>query len=283
MLPAPLYCFERNSVTIFMIMSINFVKIFFLFLVVVFGSSCLNTQRATYFNNAQEANVTPSSQDAVLPLIQKNDILNVTISSLNAEASAIFNLPVSSNSNMPTNTSVAGGQSGVGYLVNAEGNIQMPVLGNIKVAGLTSQAIKDNITAMILERKLLIDPIVFVHQLNYEVTVLGEVGRPTVINVPNEKISLLKALGIAGDITIYGKKDNVLLIREINGKRQVKRVNLNEASFLTSSFYYLQPNDVVYVEPTKDRVASVSAFKQNLPTLLSALSVVLISLQLLKK
>jgi polysaccharide export outer membrane protein len=159
----------------------------------------------------------------------------------------------------------------------------LPILGNIKAAGVTRKQLKTDITNMILDKKLLIDPIVTVRFLNYEVTVLGEVTHPTVISVPNERITLLKALGLAGDITIYGRKDNVLLIREIDGKRKIKRINLNSRNFLTSSYYYLQPNDVVYVEANKEKVAAASRNPQLLPTILSGLSVVAVVItQLIK-
>jgi polysaccharide export outer membrane protein len=131
---------------------------------------------------------------------------------------------------------------------------------------------------MILDKKLLIDPIVNIRHLNFEVTVIGEVGKPSVITVPSEKISLLKALGLAGDITIYGKKDNVLVIRETGLYRKVKHVDLNSKNFLNSPYYYLLPNDVVYVEPNKDKVASVGRARQMLPALLSGLSVIVIVL-----
>jgi polysaccharide export outer membrane protein len=250
-------------------------------MMVTFSISCTNTKKTTYFNNARDESVTPSLEDATMPLIHKSDILSITITSPNEKASALFNLPNTySNNNTVTNTN---GQSGAGYLVNSDGFIQLPGLGDIKVAGSTSKEVKDLITGMLLEKKLLIDPIVNIRHLNYEVTVLGEVGKPAVINVPSEKISLLKAIGLAGDITIFGKKDNVLLIREVNGKRQVKRIDLNSVNFLTSPYYYLQPNDLVYVEANKDKVASSSALRQTLPTLLAALSVVLITIQLIKK
>ncbi|MDN3655846.1 polysaccharide biosynthesis/export family protein [Ferruginibacter paludis] len=247
----------------------------------LFMVACTNTKKTTYFNNAQDAVIVPNLSDTIMPIIQKNDILSITITSPNEKASALFNLPNSSfNSSTITSTN---GQSGAGYLVNSEGYIQVPGLGAIKVAGRTSNEVKNIIIDMLTNQKLLLDPIVNIRHLNYEVTVLGEVGKPAVINVPSEKISLLKAIGLAGDITIFGKKDNVLLIREISGKRVVKRVNLNEASFLTSPYYYLQPNDLVYVEANKDKVALSSSFRQSLPTLLSALSVVLITIQLIKK
>jgi polysaccharide export outer membrane protein len=102
---------------------------------------------------------------------------------------------------------------------------------------------------------------------------LGEVNKPTVINVPSEKISIMKALGLAGDITIYGKKENVLLIREKAGMRTVTRLNLNDKNFLTSPYYYLQPNDVVYVQPNERKILNANRNQQLLPTILSVLSI----------
>jgi len=254
----------------------TYIKIISLALVVIYGSSCVDTRKSTYFRDAEEATISTRFEDTVSPVIQKNDILSVIITSLNSEASSIFNISTNTNSSLVTNN--GSGQVGSGYLVNSDGNIQLPILGYIPVAGRTTKDVKESITAILLEKKLLIDPIVTIHHLNYEVTVIGEVGKPSVINVPSEKISLLKALGLAGDITIYGRKENVLLIREINGKRKVKRLDLNSPDFLTSPYYYLQPNDVVYVEANKNKIASASATKQTLPIILSGLSLVLLAL-----
>lgn len=236
--------------------------------------SCVSTRDIGYFSNAKEMEYPPIQ--SVEAVIQPNDILSISISSLNPEASAVFNMA----NNHPSNDV----QSNVnntqlsGYLVNAEGDIQLPMLGNVKAVGLTKKALKEKITLAINEKKLLVDPIVSIRHLNFEVTVIGEVGRPTVIQVPNEKISLMSALGQAGDITVYGKKDNVLVIREIDGKKTVKRIDLHKAAFLNSPYYYLRPNDIVYVEPNKDKLASVSRGRQMLPALLSGLSVVIIVL-----
>ena len=240
---------------------------------VVFFSSCVTTKSSTYFYNISDTSFS-RAVEAVEPTIQKNDILSITISSLNAEASAVFN---TTNDKVVSATTATGtnAQSG-GYLVNSDGDVQLPILGNIKAAGLTNKQLKEHITKLLVDKKLLLDPIVNVRHLNFEVTVIGEVGHPTVITVPNEKISLLKALGLAGDITIYGKKDNVLLVREVDGKKMVRRINLNSEDFMTSPYYYLQPNDVIYVEPTKDKVASVSHSQQLLPAILTGLSVVVI-------
>ena len=253
----------------------------FLSLFVFAFTSCVSTQKATYFNDAGDTTFVIRSDDAADAPILKNDILSVTISSANAEASALFN---TSNNYNTSSTSSAGTQTNVsGSLVNSDGFIQLPILGNIKAAGISRKQLKADITTLILDKKLLIDPIVTIRYLNFEVTVLGEVAHPTVINVPNEKISLVKALGLAGDITVYGKKDNVLLIRENDGKRKIKRINLNSKNFLTSSYYYLQPNDVIYVEANKEKVAQASRNQALLPTILSGLSVIAVVLtQLIK-
>src|SRR5690606_12091797 len=124
-----------------------------------------------------------------------------------------------------------------GYLVGSDGTIQMPYLGKIKAAGLTQDQLKDNITNMILAKKILIEPLVEIRYLNFEITVLGEVARPTVITVNSDKISLLKALGLAGDLTIYGKRENVLLVREEGGAKKTRHIDLNSPDFFNSPYY----------------------------------------------
>jgi len=128
------------------------------------------------------------------------------------------------------------------------------------------------ITNQLVEKKLLFDPIVNIRYLNYRVTVLGEVAHPGVINVPDEQITILEAIGQAGDLTIYGKRDNVLLIRMENGTKKIARLNLNSSHIFTSPYYFLKTNDVVYVEPGKTKIIAASPERQFLPTILSGLS-----------
>ena len=251
------------------------VSLMLLFQFILFFSSCISTKNSVYLNNAIDSSCLQMPVEAD-NLIQNNDILSIAITSLNPDASALFN--TTNNLVISSTSSVGNNSQSSGYLVNSEGFVQLPILGNIQAAGLSKNQLKNNITQMVLDKKLLIDPIVNIRHLNFEVTVIGEVGHPTVINVPNEKISLLKALGLAGDITIYGKKDNVLVIRETQGNKKVKHVDLNSKDFLTSPYYYLLPNDVVYVEPNKDKVASVGRGRQLVPALLSGLSVIVIVL-----
>ena len=124
----------------------------------------------------------------------------------------------------------------------------------------------------------MVDPIVNVRFLNFRVTVLGEVAKPTVVSVANERISILEAIGLAGDLTIYAKRDNILLIREENNERIVKRVNLNNSDIFNSPYYYLKTNDIVYAEPNKAKISSSSTIRQVLPIVLSSLSLVAIVL-----
>ena len=245
-------------------------------LISVIATSCVNTRKAIYFNGLNDGTIT-SQTPVPESVIQKNDLLSISVTSLNPEASAIFNSP---NISVPNNTSISGQVYGtntmLGYLVSSEGMIQYPILGSLRAEGLTKEQLTENIKKKILDQKLLNDPIVSIRFLNFRITVLGEVKNPTVVNVPNEKISLLEAIGLAGDLTIYAKRDNILVIREENNNKTIKRINLNSEELLTSPFYYLKSNDIVYVEPNKAKVASAGRGQQWIPAVLSGLSVIVV-------
>jgi polysaccharide export outer membrane protein len=254
----------------------------------LFMPSCINTKKAIYFNNIQDT-VLKNSNFNTEPVIQKSDLLNITVSSLNPEASLIFNTPnVVAATSASTSGAVgamggAAGMSGasgggatqlIGYLVSQEGSINFPVLGALPVEGLTKKQLERKIAQTLIDKRLLVDPIVNVRFLNFRVTVLGEVARPTTINVTNERISILEALGLAGDLTIFAKRDNVLLIREVDSSKIIKRLDLNSDKILSSPYYYLKTNDVVYVEPNNAKIASTSRTQQLLPIILSGLSLI---------
>lgn len=231
--------------------------------------SCASTKDTVYFNNQKDAIIKASNLSSK-NLIQPNDILSIAVTSLNPAATELFNKP---NSSYVSTSSVTGANlQSPGYLVSDDGNIQFPVLGTMKIIGMTTNELREKITGELLSRKLLVDPIVIVRQLNFKVSVLGEVGHPSVVNVPSEKISLLEALGLAGDITIYGRKDNVMIIREEEGEKKIKRINLNTSDIFTSDYYYLKSNDIVYVEANKAKVASSKRSATLIPIVLSALS-----------
>lgn len=247
--------------------------------IVVFMTSCVNTRKATYFDGLKDGIITSNTQ-VPETVIEKNDLLSISVSSLNQEASAIFNTPnvYSYNLNGITTNSL------MGYLVSNDGTIQFPLLGSLKASGLTEAQLKEMITKKLVDQKLLTDPIVTVRFLNFRVTVLGEVSHPTVLSVPNEKISLLEAIGLAGDLTIYARRDNVLVLRENeNGDKVIKRIDLNSTELLSSPYYYLKSNDIVYVEPNKSKVASAGRGQQWIPALLSGLSLVAIVVDRLVK
>jgi polysaccharide export outer membrane protein len=232
-------------------------------------SSCVNTKKSTYFYGSIDGTI---ATETSVPesFIQKNDILSIAVSSPNPEATAMFNPQIVSGSyNQSLSTDQA---SNTGYLVNSEGFIQFPILGNIKAAGLTKANLEDSISTTLLQKGLLRDPVISIRFLNFRVTVLGEVNKPSVVTMPNEKLSLLEALGLAGDITIYGNRQNIMVIREENQQKIIKRLNLNSSELFTSPYYYLKSNDIVYVEPNKAKVASTSRSTQWLPLLLSGLS-----------
>jgi len=235
---------------------------FTLMLSLTFCISCTSSKKIAYFQNAQDAE-SRSILGKIEAPIQKNDILNITISSLSPKDDIQYN-------RMDNTTK--------GYLVNNDGYIQMPKLGNVAAAGFTKKQLTENITNIILAQKEILNPVVEIRHLNFEVTVLGEVANPTVITVPSEQITIVKALALAGDLTIFGKRDNVLLIREEGGKRLTKHINLNSVDLLSSPYYNLKPNDVVYVEPNKTKIASTNRSQQIIPVVLSGISILILVL-----
>lgn len=168
-----------------------------------------------------------------------------------------------------------------GLLVDTRGEIEVPKLGKIKAVGKTKAAL-----ALLLQKSLLAylkDPVVIIRFMNYRVTVLGEVARPSTVAIQNERISILEALGMCGDLTIYGNRSNILLIHENNGVKELHRINLNNTSLFSSPYYYLQSNDVLYVEPNKAKAYSSTATPVILPNILAGLSLILILISTLRK
>ena len=223
-------------------------------------ASCTGSKNVAYFQNLEQVNLEKSTglYDA---RIMPKDMLTITVSTLTPEAAAPFNLIVGSSVSS-TGSLTSGAGSLQGYLVDNEGNINFPVVGSIHVGGLTKTECQDLIVEKI--KPYLAEsekPIVTVRMSSYHVTVIGEVNKAAVIPVTTEKMSIIEALAEAGDLTIYGKRDNVVLIREgATGKKEYHRINLNDANLFASPYYYLQQNDVVYVEPNamKARTASVN-------------------------
>jgi len=174
-------------------------------------------------------------------------------------------------------TNSGGSTKVTGYLVGQDGLIRFPILGNIQAAGKSKKEVRNQITAMLIDRQLLIEPIVDIRYLNYKISILGEVKDPSVLTIDNERISILEALGLVGDITIYGRRDNVSLIREENGMKIIHRLDLTSNQIFESPYYYLQSNDIIYVEPNKGKIAGASELKQWIPVILSAISLAVVT------
>ena len=196
-------------------------------------------------------------QDVIL---KPGDLLTITVNSNTPEAAQPFNLPLlpageSMNSYGMAKSTISGGAGLQNYLVDIEGNINFPILGKLKVSGMKKNDLLAMLKSKIYPFFMKEEPIVTVRFANYKVSILGEVNRPGAYNVDNEKLDLFEAIAIAGDLTIYGRRDNVLLIREDeNGKRTTLRIDLRDKRLIDSPYFYLQQNDVLYIQPNNPRL-----------------------------
>lgn len=196
-------------------------------------------------------------------LIQPQDQLSIVVSSRNPELAAPLNKPVASYQAGSEITSTGGGyQRILGYTVDNNGDINFPVLGTIHAAGLNRWELQEAIQNKIKKEGIILDPIVTVEFMNFKISVMGEVNSPGTYNVTGDKITLFGALSLARDLTIYGRRDNVTVIREQNGKRNIYKLDLRDSDIFSSPAYYLQQNDVVYVYPNSVR-AGQSTINEN--------------------
>ena len=227
--------------------------------VTLFLSSCGSVKNVAYIQNSDDVDLTRSDYlyDA---RIMPKDILTITVNTVNPEASAPFNLVVRNTLNPNSSNIGTSGGSLQTYLVDNHGRIEFPVLGSLEVGGLTKsqceKMIHDKIMPYLNAAE---NPVVTVRMSNYKISVIGEVGRPGMFTVGNEKINIFEALAQAGDLTIYGVRDKVKLIREHeDGHKEVHTLNLNDTEIIKSPYYYLQQNDIVYVEPNKVKARNSS-------------------------
>ena len=249
--------------------------------VVLVMDSCVDSKKLAYFNNILRDTTTQMQAVPVLFKINKGDLLQVTIVSLDAQAMAVlnqtngFSVASSSSSGVPTAAAPV-----TGNLVDDKGIITLPLIGKIKADSLTKEQLASLITRELIDKKIALDPIVTVRIINYKITVLGEVAHPGVIPVPNEKITLPEAIGLAGDLTIYGRRDNVLLVRLVGDKLVYRRFSLNNDRMFAKDLYYLQNNDLIYVEANKAKAGLSERSTQTIPIYLSVLSLLTILLTL---
>ncbi|MEZ4788035.1 MAG: polysaccharide biosynthesis/export family protein [Flavobacterium haoranii] len=227
--------------------------------------SCASREKLVYLQNEFNAQNVTQFQTRIQP----DDVLMIIISSENPEVAAPYNLKnVVLQSNSEESSQMQRTQT---YIVDVEGNIEFPVLGKVKLGGLSKEEAVNYIKNLLKDHVK--DAVVNLRILNYKISVLGEVNRPGTFSIPSERVTVLEALGKAGDLTIYGKRKNVLLIREENGVISTHRLDLTKSDIVNSPYYYLAQNDVVYVEPNKTKINS-SAVGPNIAIGISALSLV---------
>ncbi|MGL3001257.1 polysaccharide biosynthesis/export family protein [Flavobacterium sp. RSSB_23] len=248
-----------------------------LFLIVLFLSSCSSNKQVLYYQDSDTVpqNIASKSYEITF---QPDDLLMIVVSAENQEVAAPFNLTtVNVRSSAQPNLAI-GQETQQLYLVDVHGNIQFPVLGAVKVAGLTRTQLLQDLQNKI--GKYIQNPIITIRLNNFKVSLQGEVNAPGTYTVDTERITLIEALSKARDLTIYGKRNNVLVIRELDGVKTFNRIDLTKADFVHSPFYYLAQNDVVYVEPNKVRVNS-SAVGPNTGVIISATSLLITLIALL--
>ena len=248
---------------------------FILVLLVALMTSCSAPKNVAYLWNSNDVDLS-QSQYLYDARIMPKDILTITVNTVNPEAAAPFNLLVQRTLSSSSTTVGGSGASLQTYLVDNEGGIDFPVLGHLTVGGLTKdeceKLIHDKIKPYLNASE---NPVVTVRMSSYSISVLGEVNRPGSYQVSREKINVLEALAQAGDLTIYGVRENVKLIREdAKGQKQIHILNLNDAELLKSPYYYLQQNDIVYVEPNKVKARN-SSIGQSTTLWISATSILI--------
>lgn len=226
---------------------------------------CASNKPFVYFNDVNKADSGIMQNAAPALLVQPGDILQVTISTLDKDISAFFN-----PSAIAAGTSAAGSSIQQGYLVDRSGFIDLPMIGKLKVANNSTEQVNEIIRSEV--NKSLKNAFVATRIVNFKVSVLGDVAKPGSFNVANERITVLEALSLAGDMNITATRDDIMLIRDVEGKQTYHSISLNDSKLLGSPYYYLKNNDVLYVKPGPNKSFSSTRGFQLLPIALSALS-----------
>jgi polysaccharide export outer membrane protein len=259
----------------------NQIRIIALFFILFF-TSCSANKEVIYFQDIQNIKKSSVENSAPYkePLIQPDDNLSINIFTLSPLTGAIINqaaaAPILGGN---ANTAVAGQVTG--FVVDKNGDVELALAGKIKVGGLTTYEAREIIRERVV--KFYNEPNVQVRFANFKVSVLGEVNAPSTYNMPNEKVTIMDALSLAGDLTIYGRRNNVLVVRDINGKKHYEHLDLNSSEIFNSDFFYLRQNDLVYVEPNKARSnANNAAQMQLIGIITSVVSVLILAVSALR-
>jgi polysaccharide export outer membrane protein len=247
----------------------------FIFALVISGFSCSSYKKVPYFKDLRRDSIVVENVNNYSPLtIQPADILGVNVTSRNPESSSIFNYNLNrvngSSYDQSSNNPVTG------YLVDSKGAIQLPLLGNVKVAGLTSSQLSDSLATILL--KFYKDPVVNIRILNFKVAIYGDVQHPNIYTLQNERTTITQALSMAGDLNITAIRNNIILVREENGKRNFIPIDLTSKKIFESPYFYLKNNDEIYVQPDRTKYATVDRGYRVTTLVLSGLSIIAIVL-----
>lgn len=233
-------------------MNVNSLKkiISYLFLMTL-TFSCVSKKEVVYYQDAKNdaENVKLISYEIK---IHPDDLLMINVGAEDPEIAAPFNITVLTTPSQNSSTSYASNDTSKYYLVDYQGYINFPTLGKIKVSGFSSSEVID-----LLQKKIgqyIKNPFINLRLMNFKFSIQGEVVAPGVYNVASERLTLIEAISMAHDLTLYGKRDNILIIRELNGVKTFNRIDITKTDFISSPFYYISQNDVIYIEPTKTKI-----------------------------
>jgi polysaccharide export outer membrane protein len=212
-------------------------------------TSCSSTKKAVYLNNLPDSGELKGTETTAFiePVIQVDDILSIIVHVTDPSVTASLDVNSAPSSG-------SGNSSANSYLVNKNGDVMISIIGQVHVAGLTTFQASELIRQKAVDFFKL--PTVEVRYLNYKINLIGEVNKPGAYILPNEKISIIDAISLAGDLTIYGKRDNILVIRNVGNRKEYGRINLNSTDLFKSPYYFLKQNDVVYIEPNKSKIST---------------------------
>jgi polysaccharide biosynthesis/export protein len=235
-------------------------------------SGCAARRDLVYFSNMAETATVNKSQDQQV-LIKRGDVVNVTVNSLSPESNNLFY----GNKNMGTNPR----PGSEGYKVDKNGNIQLPLIGEIKIEGLSVEDAQTAIASELI--KHVKAPVVDLRLSNFKITVIGEVNKPATFIINDEQVNVLEALGLAGDMTVYGRRENVLIIRNEDGNKTMTRLNLNKLESMKSPFFTLKQNDIVYIEPDRSKAVEYSQNTRMMPLVIASISAIAVLAAVLLK
>lgn len=261
-------------------------RLFLIICLIACLTACKTSEKINYIQDV-EPGVTQPIESRQSIIIQPKDMLSIIVSTKDPELAAMFNMSVQANRAGVPVESYKSNQYLSGYVVDNNGDIDFPVLGKIHAAGLSRWALQEKIVQELTERDLLKDMVVTVEFMNFKVSVLGEVKNPGTYSIEGDKVTVLEAIAMAGDLTIYGLRDEVYVIREENGERQNFKLDLRSKDIFNSPAYYLRQNDIIYVQPNEVR-AGQSTINQNsvrsislwlsITSLLTSISILVVNL-----